>query len=275
MQPPLDSETATVNGPAVVSRSRLTSLLHSAADDWGVSTAAILVILIVPFLVVFGGVAAAAAGKEAYKWYISEDRFAENLQFLAFAAAGVFALWTSARVRRGPDRFAANAFLLLGLALLWVAGEEISWGQRIFGIATPESLEEINRQSELNIHNIYPVELALRWAQFFVGAWGAVLPLVVWRYADRLGRWRRHAEYAIPHYTLIVYFGCTMLWRAYRNLAPPPPERFSFVVAEWSEVMELNFALGLMLFMYYQLRRAQRRHDIVPEEPARVPVAVS
>jgi len=33
-------------------------------------------------------------------------------------------------------------------------GEEISWGQRIFDITTPDGLREINLQGETNIHNI-------------------------------------------------------------------------------------------------------------------------
>ena len=35
-----------------------------------------------------------------------------------------------------------------------LAGEEISWGQRILGIATPESLKAVNVQEEFNFHNI-------------------------------------------------------------------------------------------------------------------------
>ena len=34
------------------------------------------------------------------------------------------------------------------------AGEEISWGQRIFGVETPEWMEEHNRQKEMNLHNL-------------------------------------------------------------------------------------------------------------------------
>jgi hypothetical protein len=48
-----------------------------------------------------------------------------------------------------------NVFLLL-LALLFFfgAGEEISWGQRIFGIETPDAIDQINVQGEMNIHNL-------------------------------------------------------------------------------------------------------------------------
>jgi hypothetical protein len=45
----------------------------------------------------------------------------------------------------------------LGLAFLMVvaAGEEISWGQRIFSWQTPDAYEELNMQGETNIHNLW------------------------------------------------------------------------------------------------------------------------
>ena len=46
-------------------------------------------------------------------------------------------------------------FLCLGLTFFLGFAEEISWGQRIFNISTPESIKEINLQQELNIHNLY------------------------------------------------------------------------------------------------------------------------
>lgn len=48
----------------------------------------------------------------------------------------------------------------LGLALLMFvcAGEEVSWGQRIFGWETPEALEKLNAQGETNIHNLWPMQ---------------------------------------------------------------------------------------------------------------------
>ena len=47
-------------------------------------------------------------------------------------------------------------FLLVGISLLFflAAGEEISWGQRIFKFSTPTYLSSINDQNELNFHNI-------------------------------------------------------------------------------------------------------------------------
>ena len=44
--------------------------------------------------------------------------------------------------------------LLLTLLCLFGAGEEISWGQRIFGLETPDYLKDKNAQGELGIHNL-------------------------------------------------------------------------------------------------------------------------
>ncbi|MBL6689696.1 MAG: hypothetical protein ISP91_04835 [Pseudomonadales bacterium] len=43
---------------------------------------------------------------------------------------------------------------LLTLLCLFGAGEEISWGQRIFGLETPDYLKERNAQGELGLHNL-------------------------------------------------------------------------------------------------------------------------
>jgi hypothetical protein len=45
-------------------------------------------------------------------------------------------------------------FLLLGLLFFAGFGEEISWGQRIFHVETPEYFEQNNVQGELTLHNL-------------------------------------------------------------------------------------------------------------------------
>lgn len=44
--------------------------------------------------------------------------------------------------------------MLLAAICLFGAGEEISWGQRVFDIQTPAALAERNAQRELNLHNL-------------------------------------------------------------------------------------------------------------------------
>lgn len=49
-------------------------------------------------------------------------------------------------------------FLLLAIFLVVCAGEEISWGQRMFGIESPDFFKKENAQKEINIHNLYTFE---------------------------------------------------------------------------------------------------------------------
>jgi hypothetical protein len=249
------TEPTDAGGTRATLRGGLQRLLDASAADWGVSRTTMAIILLVPFGVVGGGILALLLGKDAYKWYIEEDRFAENLQVAGFAVAALLSALTALRLRRAQEMRLGALFLMLAIGLFFIAGEEISWGQRILGLETPETLDEINRQGEINIHNIYPVEITLRIVQILFGVWGALLPLALLRYQDRFAKWRHELSYLIPHYSLVLYFAGTMVWRIYRFIHPDPPPEFSFVLSEWSEVMEFNLAIGFMLFALFQWRR--------------------
>jgi hypothetical protein len=62
-------------------------------------------------------------------------------------------------------------------------GEEISWGQRIFGFETLESLAKINKQNEFNFHNIAVVDTFLggkfRALSLMMFLTGLIFPLIV------------------------------------------------------------------------------------------------
>src|SRR5688500_7939924 len=86
-----------------------------------------------------------------------EDGVIEYLTAVLFlAAALVFGL----AGLRGSSR--GIWVLPLALACFAVAGEEISWGQRLLGLATPTGLESINVQGETNLHNIEGVHGNIR-----------------------------------------------------------------------------------------------------------------
>jgi hypothetical protein len=52
--------------------------------------------------------------------------------------------------------------LPLAAACFLVAGEEVSWGQRLLGLGTPGALAEVNVQGETNLHNIEGVHGIVR-----------------------------------------------------------------------------------------------------------------
>jgi hypothetical protein len=56
-------------------------------------------------------------------------------------------------VRERPYVF--TVALIGALSCLYIAGEEMSWGQHMFHWDTPEYWATVNRQEETNLHNIY------------------------------------------------------------------------------------------------------------------------
>jgi hypothetical protein len=70
-------------------------------------------------------------------------------------------------------------FGLMAIAVFVVAGEEVSWGQRLIGLITPAALEAINEQGETNIHNIGFVQAEFWTAELLVGLYCVIVPLAV------------------------------------------------------------------------------------------------
>ena len=65
---------------------------------------------------------------------------------------------------------------------LVLAGEEISWGQRLLGIDTPEGFARINEQGETSLHNVTGVHGSIR-------AVGLLVILVICFAIPALHRW--------------------------------------------------------------------------------------
>jgi disulfide bond formation protein DsbB len=58
-------------------------------------------------------------------------------------------------VRARP--FVLTVSIIGALSCLYIAGEEMSWGQHFFHWNTPEYWAEVNRQQETNLHNTYAI----------------------------------------------------------------------------------------------------------------------
>ena len=80
-----------------------------------------------------------------------EDYWVENLTAVWFLLAGLLLFGTAWKER---SFFRRCVYILGGMAMVFAAGEEISWGQRIFGFATPDFLMGLNKEKEFNAHNI-------------------------------------------------------------------------------------------------------------------------
>lgn len=86
-----------------------------------------------------------------------EDGIIEYVQAALFLFAAI-AFGVVAWRLRGKSPWAGP----LALGMFFIAGEEISWGQRILGLSTPASFEESNVQGELNLHNLEGIHGSIR-----------------------------------------------------------------------------------------------------------------
>jgi len=131
-----------------------------------------------------------ASDPSLYYRSVQEDQALEWASFWSFfIASGVFAL--AARNQRRTSGTLPWFFAALTLFCVFVALEEISWGQRIFGHLPPEYFLAQNYQQELNLHNLASTNFRLFAFRAVVLGYGVLLPTVgsfpsVGRMLDRL-----------------------------------------------------------------------------------------
>jgi hypothetical protein len=120
----------------------------------------------------------------------AEDSWAEYATFVSWTLAAL--LFVRAALREGGWWRRPGLWLFAGGAL-FVGMEEISWGQRLFGLRAPELFEAQNLQGELTFHNLFREVDYYPLIGTCIGLYAIALPLVArWRpsvrsWCDRLG----------------------------------------------------------------------------------------
>ena len=102
-----------------------------------------ILVFVFPFIIV-AGLLALKVLRPGYYFRIAvrEDGPFEYLTAISYLTASVF-LFLSWRASRSlGNRFVSFGFLAAGILFFLIFGEEISWGQRILGIETPDSIAE-------------------------------------------------------------------------------------------------------------------------------------
>ena len=177
-------------------------------------------------------------------------------------------------------------FLLLALLMFFGAGEEISWGQRIFGYATPENVKELNVQGEFTLHNLEVfngkqfdkarrsgiqqlLEIDMLFKIFMI-SFGIVLPLMVW-HSKIVSTLVQKIRLPVPPVSIGIYFFVAWLGRVVilHYLQKPQPEEdhreyWALVNAasEYYEFLVSAVLLSISFFFYKNRYRDLMGHDI-------------
>jgi len=150
-----------------------------------------------------------------YLSFTYEDRLAEWMQVIFLTIAVILFSRTAYRQQRYR-----SFFMVMTVFCIYIAGEELSWGQRLLNLSVPEVFLRYNLQQETNLHN------------FLVGPYDTVL--------------KRSSEWVL----LLLLSGAAVyghpissrlksVARLKNRLAPPPPVfLFSFFIA--ASLLELR-----------------------------------
>ena len=184
----------------------------------------------------------------------AEDSLLEWPQFFfVLASSPIFACTGVLLMSRG-QRAMGLLYLLIAVGAFLVAGEEISWGQRVFGWGTPESLAAINHQAETNVHNIRPVQRAFGYVVLLGGMYGFLTPLLQKWIRPRLPQ--SSLDFLIiPPLCVAPAFLMPFAYRLFRLVVWSDT---NFVVVKSGEAPELCLYFGMLVFAWLGLRRLRQ-----------------
>ena len=158
-----------------------------------------------------------------------------------------------------PTRRIRIWVLLVSLGCVYFAGEELSWGQHLFGWSTPAYLEEVNDQEETNLHNIssWFDQKPRMLLEFWVLIGGVVWPLLR-RPTTLPGRdsyWFWPTIGVLPSAALAILIRLPERLKSLFGIEQLPLE------LRFSEPQEYYFALFLLIYLASMLRRAANQLD--------------
>lgn len=184
-------------------------------------------------------------------WYLErEDSLTEWLTFFCYILCTIFSLQIarlsskSKELSKGARVFVGSAFLMAAVIFIAIAGEEISWGQRLFGFETPESIKASNTQYEFNLHNQKSI---FRYVYMGYGA-VAVYSAVTWLLVRLIKKiipksWQPMTRFFAPPWMLIGFFLPMIPYVYVRKVYG------DYWLDHWGEFVELLLAMGIAIFL--------------------------
>jgi hypothetical protein len=190
-------------------------------------------------------------------WLLTEeDHLFENKQFLFFAVGG----WVAIRTAFALTKRDKSIFIMLGILLILIALEEISWGQRLLGLQAPEILAEKNYKNEINFHNLeYISESKTHLAYITIGIWGSFSGIAINFFGKRS---KNTILKYVPDKKLFFLFFLPLTYYLYYSFINDPAIR-EFVnpllkTWRWQEIMETFIAAGLMVFVWINYKNVAK-----------------
>ncbi len=223
-------------------------LIHATLGFWKLHWRQLFFLLM--FILILAAGSWHTIEKVEYKKFVAEDGVVEYLTAILYMICGIFALLLSKKraffLQNWPRKIFVVGCTLAAVAFFLVAGEEISWGQRLLGLETPAVIADQNRQGEINLHNSEALWPFVYSAYAVIGIYGIGMWLVNWLTEDFLFQekkyqiWRR---IVVPGGHLFLNFGLIALYVWLRRNHGP------WKYSAWEEISELFLVLGIAVHL--------------------------
>ena len=150
--------------------------------------------------------------------YTVEDGFVENGSAIFLLASSLLLLFRFFKLFKQKAFFWKVGILAMAVVFFFGAGEEISWGQRIFNVESSQYFLENNAQGETNLHNLVVGETKINkliFSQILTVV--LVIYLIITPYLYRKFDWVKNLanKFAVPivqwHHTFAFLIGTGLL----------------------------------------------------------------
>jgi hypothetical protein len=170
---------------------------------------------------------------------VKEDNLVENAQVLTLLTGFMAALFLSKNFLEKKLLILGGLFLIVATVLFFIAGDEMSWGQRLLQLETPSELTKKNLQDEITVHNINGLHQLIGYGYILIGLYGSFAWIVGDNFLKKYHKW---TVYFIPPAYIFLFFYLSLIYNSYAlggvNL-----------FKEWSEVAELLLYSGITIFL--------------------------
>jgi hypothetical protein len=218
-----------------------------------------LCVFFLPLLFAIGFYWLRSQHRSFYYVFVQEDGIAEDFQALLLLGAAILSGLTAKVLFSVKQRFLTAVFVLLTIGIFLVFGEEVSWGQRIFGWQSEGYFAANNFQHETNLHNDAHIRFFLDPAVLAVSTFAALASFLHLSFINRKAYVLSFFATELP--TIGFFLICSGIYAVYLYLNPViRPYYHGFDVFFWQdlEMAETFFAVGVFCTLLLKYRGAKQ-----------------
>jgi hypothetical protein len=226
----------------------------SFSDEYGLPSSSWLWIIFFPIVVfTLFAITMSIDKTQDYAFaLVKEDALVDWLTWIPALVGGVLGIVLAVRERRRGRGLAVWLFyLIFAVGLIFIAGEETSWGQDFYRYQTPGFFARHNEQGDLTLHNLDGMNGRNHFLRLGFGA-GGLIGLLGWKS-------ERFRDIAPPR-ALQVWFWLIALKSVLdiHFISSAGGNMPSYIISELSEVIEMLIAMAGLLYVWLNGRRLAR-----------------